>query len=558
MGAVIVPVPVTGQTAYNAFVQPLIDRYGYVAERRQDGRRHRRLRHAVRQRRLLPRRVPVRLQPHARHERACTTCTSATSGTRTRRTWTAARTAGATITSPAARTELPGPADLLPDARSSSRRPASCPRSTRSTASQSFELNDTIRWKDWTFNVGLLVSNDTLYGQGLREDASALSGYALAPGNKYEMYEIGFGKMLQPRARRDLGLQRQGHDLRELRHATTRRRARCRAPRPGTATSPTTINAYFDANGVLFATDPVASSSGKLFVDGPDAAHDQRVPARHGAAVQPRAGRRALYGRYREGSHFWEDTNNDARVRFNPPAGHPARALHPGPRRAARRRSAAARATSSPSSTAPTPSTTRRRSRRSGASDKSLRARLVHLEPLLRQLRPGQLDDRQRREHLHRLVEHRRRRRPPAVGLQGRRPARRPPAPAEGLRLPTCCPGTASVGVFAIAQSGQPWEHVELRALHQPHDLEHERRNRYAEPAGSRRSDVALPARPQLHPELPASARATTSRWRPTCFNVFNKQTGYNIEPRFHNSLFGQPRLYFDPRRLQVAARFQF
>src|SRR5204862_6535249 len=28
----------------------------------------------------------------------------------------------------------------------------------------------------------------------------------------------------------------------------------------------TTINAYFDQNGVLFATDPVASSSGKLFV----------------------------------------------------------------------------------------------------------------------------------------------------------------------------------------------------------------------------------------------------------------------------------------------------
>ena len=27
-----------------------------------------------------------------------------------------------------------------------------------------------------------------------------------------------------------------------------------------------TINAYFDQNGVLFATDPLASSSGKLFV----------------------------------------------------------------------------------------------------------------------------------------------------------------------------------------------------------------------------------------------------------------------------------------------------
>ena len=38
--------------------------------------------------------------------------------------------------------------------------------------SQSFEFNDTISWKNWTFNAGLLMSNDTLYGQGLREDAS--------------------------------------------------------------------------------------------------------------------------------------------------------------------------------------------------------------------------------------------------------------------------------------------------------------------------------------------------------------------------------------------------
>ena len=41
-------------------------------------------------------------------------------------------------------------------------------------------------------------------------------------------------------------------------------------------------------------------------------------------------------------------------------------------------------------------------------------------------------------------------------------------------------------------------------------------------------------------------------------FNVFDRQTGYNYQPSVHSSLFGQPRTYFDPRRLQVAARFQF
>src|SRR5262249_7248474 len=30
-----------------------------------------------------------------------------------------------------------------------------------------------------------------------------------------------------------------------------------------------------------------------------------------------------LYGRYRKGTHFWEDTNNNARVAFAPPPGIP-------------------------------------------------------------------------------------------------------------------------------------------------------------------------------------------------------------------------------------------
>lgn len=41
-------------------------------------------------------------------------------------------------------------------------------------------------------------------------------------------------------------------------------------------------------------------------------------------------------------------------------------------------------------------------------------------------------------------------------------------------------------------------------------------------------------------------------------FNVFDRQTGYNIQPELNNSEYGNPRTYFDPRRLQVAARFQF
>jgi hypothetical protein len=41
-------------------------------------------------------------------------------------------------------------------------------------------------------------------------------------------------------------------------------------------------------------------------------------------------------------------------------------------------------------------------------------------------------------------------------------------------------------------------------------------------------------------------------------FNVFDKQTGYSFQPAVHNSEFGQPRSYFDPRRFQLAARLRF
>jgi hypothetical protein len=41
-------------------------------------------------------------------------------------------------------------------------------------------------------------------------------------------------------------------------------------------------------------------------------------------------------------------------------------------------------------------------------------------------------------------------------------------------------------------------------------------------------------------------------------YNVFNSQTGYNIDPAAHSSTFELPRSYYAPLRLQVAARFFF
>jgi hypothetical protein len=41
-------------------------------------------------------------------------------------------------------------------------------------------------------------------------------------------------------------------------------------------------------------------------------------------------------------------------------------------------------------------------------------------------------------------------------------------------------------------------------------------------------------------------------------FNIANKQTGYSFEPSVNSSVFNMPRVYFSPRRLELAARFQF
>jgi len=119
-------------------------------------------------------------------------------------------------------------------------------------------------------------------------------------------------------------------------------------------------------------------------------------------------------------------------------------------------------------------------------------------------------------------------------------------------------PWSASAGVYAIAQSGQPWEAWDYKAY--PSAI-----------IGTSTSDTIRNAEP-------AGTRITPSHWQmdlkytqnlrfggrynlqidADLFNVMNKQTGYNYEPSKNSAVFGNPRSYFSPRRLEVAARFQF
>ena len=121
-----------------------------------------------------------------------------------------------------------------------------------------------------TTNLGFLMSNDTLYGQGLNDADGTLSGYVLATGKtsdarRYEMYNVPFSKLFQPRLSTTYAYN--GRDTAFVSYAEFNPMASS-LPRAASwdRNLATTIQAYFDANGNLFAIDPLASSSGKLFV----------------------------------------------------------------------------------------------------------------------------------------------------------------------------------------------------------------------------------------------------------------------------------------------------
>jgi hypothetical protein len=423
-----------------------------------------------------------------------------------------------------------------------------------SYVSQSFEVNDSIRWKNLTFNVGVLVSNDTLFGQGLRENSSTLTGFEAAPGNKYEMYDIPFSKMIQPR----LGATWAYNGTDTIWGGFARYNpAASSLPRAASWDRNligTFIDAHFDANGNLFGFAPVSSSSGKLFVDDLTPRTVDEFVIGTARQLNPSWTAR-LYGRFREASHFWEDTNNNARVVFNPPPGIP-RELY------------------IPDLTA--------RLAQIGSGSTYVIAELdgayskyqeVTLESEWRSQKLfvrgsytwshyyGNMDqDNSTTDNDQNIF----------IGssniadgagrqlwdnkdgdLRGDRPHM---FKLYGYYLLNW---NASVGSLIVAQSGQPWETWSYEAYLPLVGTNTSDLIRYAEPAGSRRSDAHYQMDLNYTQNIRLGNRYSF-QLAADLYNVFDKQTGYSIQPAFHNSSYGQPRLFFEPRRLHISARFQF
>ncbi len=423
--------------------------------------------------------------------------------------------------------------------------------------SYNFEVNDKIRWKDLTFNVGFLMSDDELYGQGLRRDAYALSGFVAAPGNKYLMHEIKWKDTFQPRI--GVTWNYRGQDSIYANYA---RYVPAASSLPRAASwarnKATTVNAYFDANGIFIGSTPEASSSGKLFQAGlKPRAIDEYLVGTTKDFGRGWSGR--LYGRYRYSDNFWEDTNNNARVAFNPPDGIP-RELY-------------------------IPDLTAKLAQIGSGSSFVI----AHMQGAFTKYYEAGLEAEWRGEkayfrgsyvwsHYYGNFDQDSTSTPTGndanlfIGSSniGDDPGRQIWDNKYGnltgdrrhllkLMANYNLPWNAQVGAWVIYQSGQPWQ-IQSVTPYLPligSSYTTGDTNRYAEPAGSRRTDSHYQM-DLKYTQAFLVKKAVRIEVMADCFNVFNKQTGYNVQSLANNANFMALQSFWSPRRFQLGVRFQY
>ena len=415
------------------------------------------------------------------------------------------------------------------------------------TESTSVEINDTIRWNAIEANIGVLLSEDVLYGQGLSAAPGTVSGFALAPGHKYRMYTIRWQDMVQPR----LGITWTYNDSDTVfanfarYHPEASSLARAASWDRNTRAS---LRVLFDEAGRIISSEPHAGSSGKVFQDG---LKPRRIDEWTLGTTRTLREGLTLRGhlRRREGSRFWEDTWNGSRGYDTAPP-HIA-ALGPY-----------------------VPGLDAIRAEIGGSSYV-----IAALDGAYTRYWEAavELEWRGERGHLHASYVHSR-----YTGNfdqdntstnndanlfigsssladgYGRQLWDRKDGVLRGDRphvlkafgnvdLPW---RGGSLGAFLFYQSGQPWEAWDATAYGLPTYFSST--IRYAEEAGSRRSPShwQLDLRYTHRLPLPLGSEVEV---RVDLFNVFDRQTGYNINPVVRDATFGQPRSYFDPRRVQVA-----
>jgi hypothetical protein len=436
--------------------------------------------------------------------------------------------------------------------------------------SKSFEANDTINWKNWTYNIGAIVSNDTLWGQGLNNSPGTTSGFVKSTatdsaGRKYEEYSIPWSKLIQPRVSATWA-----YNGKDTIYASYARYNPAASSLPRAASwdrnLEVTQNANFDANGNLFNVDPVASSTGKLFVPNMTPQRFDEFLVGTARQFSPALSGRA-YFRYRKGTHYWEDTPNMSRVLYN--EGY----------------------TTVPGTSASIPYTPyipnlADQLAQLGISGGGNAYVIADLDGSFTDYRELTLETEYHKAHTwvqgsftwsryygnfdqdgSSTAESNDANIFIGSSNIGDGPGRqlwdnklgylRGDRPYVGKLMGTYSfDWNGSIGAFFTAQSGQPWEtHSYLPYSSLTGSVSNTAR--YSEPAGSHRSPAHAQVDMNYTQELPFM-----QRYRAAVvfylYNVFNSQTGYNIQPNFNSANYGLPDSFYDPRRLEMTLRFRF
>ena len=419
--------------------------------------------------------------------------------------------------------------------------------------SQNIEINDEIRFGNVTVNLGVLLSNDELFGQGLREVDNNVSGFVLDKNSQYKMYETDWGENLQPR----LGVVWAYNESNTV-YLNLARYVPAASSLPRAASwarnSAALINAYFDVNGNFIGSSPESASSGKFFADD----LDPRTTDEYLIGTSRELGNgwsARLHGRYRYSYNFWEDTNNDARLLFRPPGTVPA-ALY-----------------------VPNLATVR------GEIGGSTYV-IAELDRSFTKYYEAGLETEWRGRNAyfrgsyvwsHYYGNFDQDNTTTALANDGNifigssnigdgagrqlwdfkygnlRGDRRHQLKLYGYHS---LPWKASVGLFAIYQSGQPWERQDVE-VYRALTTSLSDTNRYAEPAGSRETDDHYQLDLNYSHDFPLGNRFNIQA-RLDVYNVFDKQTGYNVQSLANSANFGREQSFYDPRRFQVAIKLEF
>ncbi|MFL6247063.1 MAG: carboxypeptidase regulatory-like domain-containing protein [Thermoanaerobaculia bacterium] len=430
---------------------------------------------------------------------------------------------------------------------------------------QNIELNDTIRWNNWSFNAGVVVSQDTLYGQGLREDSSAISGYVLAPGHKYKMYQIDWDKTIQPRLGATWAYNGTDNVYVSYARYVPAASSLPRAAAWDRAILNLTTRVHFDANGNIIGSEAVNGSAGKLFVDDLDPRYTDEYLIGTSQQIHNRWSARA-YARYRYSTNFWEDTQNNAREQWAP-AGYP--------------------------KTLYIPDLVAKLNQINGVTNSNNNAYVIaQLDGAFTRQYEATIETDWRGDktflrgsytwgHYYGNFDQDN----TSLDLNDSSIFIGSSALADGpgrqiwdnkygdlrgdrrhqLKVygSYSLPWNGTVGAFAIYQSGQPWEawNYEIYRGLPLFGTSTSDQARYAEPAGRRRTDDHYQMDMTYTQNVPFFGNYNL-QFQVDAFNLFDNQTGYNPEPSVHRTTglkpFGTNRDYFDQRRFQAAVRLQF